>query len=135
MAAFLLDSHVFVWSQVAPQNIGHAAAEALADGANTVAVSIASLWELWIKRHGRGLPEFEVLLDRGADAMTALIADAGFSLLDITPSHAEAAARLPRLHADPFDRMLIAQAMVSRLTLITHDDVFDRYSGVALLKT
>lgn len=99
--------------------------EAIIDGRNEVLLSAASVWEMAIKQSlGRlRLPE----------PVWRATSRLGIRPLPITFEHADAAGRLPRLHRDPFDRMLVAQARVESLTLVTRDPVLGRYKGVALL--
>lgn len=114
----LLDTHVFLlWRADDPQ-LEAAAREAIAH-ADLVAVSAASAWEAAIKaRLGRlRLPE----------PFATGVTDSGFSELSVRFAHAERAADLPRHHADPFDRMLVAQAQIEGLTLVTHDRSIWRY--------
>jgi PIN domain nuclease of toxin-antitoxin system len=85
-----------------------------------VLISAVTAWEIAIK-HALGRLKFPI--DRFDEVMQRM----GFDILPILPSHAIAAGGLPRHHDDPFDRMLIAQAKVERLTLITRDAVFARY--------
>ena len=131
----LLDSHVFVWVKTAPQNIGSAARAAIIDPDNEVYVSLATAWELWIKHAKRPIAELASVLDGGATAFLSAAHGSGIKLLNITLEHAETASTLPQIHRDPFDRMLIAQTMYEGLTLVTHDDMFDRYGGLRTLKT
>ena len=125
MTALLLDTHVFLWWRSDVKRISAPARDAIAN-APVVFVSAASAWEAAIKMAlGRlALPE---PFAAGSDA-------SGFQRLPIQFEHAEAAAGLPRHHTDPFDRMLIAQATLEGLTLVTHDRAFDAY-GVAILWT
>jgi PIN domain nuclease of toxin-antitoxin system len=120
----LLDTHVLIWWARAERLAG-AAREALADPSNDVVVSAASIWEAETKvtagrlRLGRNLArESEVH---------------GFRQLPITFAHAARAGRLPVHHGDPFDRMLVAQAELENLTLVSRDPVFERY-GIAVLR-
>jgi PIN domain nuclease of toxin-antitoxin system len=120
----LLDTHTLIWwahdRAIAPE-----AGNAIRAPENPVVVSAASIWEVEIKvRTGK--------LELEADLATGS-AEHGFERLPITFDHAVAAGRLPRHHADPFDRMLVAQAQLEGLTLVTRDPVFDRYA-VAVLK-
>jgi PIN domain nuclease of toxin-antitoxin system len=120
----LLDTNVLIWWARAEPLAG-AAREALADPSNDVAVSAASIWEAEIKvasgrlRLGRNLA-------RESEAH-------GFRQLPIMFAHAGAAARLPMHHGDPFDRMLVAQAQVEGLTIVSRDPVFSAYQ-VAVLR-
>ena len=108
----LLDTHAFLWWRTDDRRLRASARRAIAE-ASVVFVSAASAWEAAIKaRLGRlSLPE----------SMEVGVVQSGFEKLPIVFSHAEAAARLPPHHTDPFDRMLIAQAQLEGLTLVTHD--------------
>lgn len=128
----LLDSHVFVWAKAASPKLTAAARTAIADPQNETFLSIASAWELWIKHAKKPIAP---ILDGGAPAISLAAQQSGIALLSIALEHAAIAARLPGAHGDPFDRMLAAQAMHEGLTLVTHDDVFDRYAGLRTLKT
>jgi len=116
----LLDTHVLIWATANPERLTQRLRHALAMPGNTVFVSAASVWEIAIKRAlGRivfPLEELDIVLAR-----------AGFEDLPIAASHAIAAGGLPRHHADPFDRMLIAQAQVEDLTLVSEDTAFGAY--------
>jgi PIN domain nuclease of toxin-antitoxin system len=124
----LLDTQLLLWaagSEVA--GAGGLSAEAAAlidDPANTLLFSAASLWEVAIK-NGLGRADFRAdprLLRRG-------LLDNGYQDLPITSAHTLAVADLPPLHKDPFDRILIAQAMVEGVTLVTADAVVAGYPG------
>lgn len=130
----LLDSHVFVWAKCAPGNLSDGARAALIDPANDVFVSVASAWELWIKHIRKPMQELAPVLDAGAPGFLQAARDSGIELLEITLDHAAAAAALPPLHRDPFDRMLIGQGIADRMTVMTSDPVFSRYKGVRLLE-
>lgn len=119
MSRFLLDSHVLLWWADKPEALSLDSRLALADGRNTVFVSVASIWELGIKQAAGkiSLPE---------DIRT-LIKVNRFDMLAITAEHAIAATALPALHRDPFDRMLIAQANTEGLTLVTGDEMISKY--------
>jgi PIN domain nuclease of toxin-antitoxin system len=105
------------WSGRKP--IAAVAAEAISSPDNEVAISAASVWEAEIKAASGKL-----LLTADLDSEPA---EHGFQSLDISAAHARAAARLPKHHGDPFDRILVAQAQLEGLTLVTRDPVFDRY--------
>jgi PIN domain nuclease of toxin-antitoxin system len=130
---FLLDSHVFVWSKCAPQHLRDEARAALIDSANQVFVSVASAWELWIKHAKNPIGGFSTVLDGGATEFLDAARESGISLLNITLDHVATASALPRFHRDPFDRMLIGQAMADGLTIVTSDPVFRRYKGLRVL--
>lgn len=108
----LLDTHVFLWWQADSRRLGRAARQAIAD-AELVFVSAASAWEAAIKA-ALGRLRLPASIEEGA-------VGSGFQKLPIGFAHAEAAAALPPHHADPFDRMLVAQARMETLTLVTHD--------------
>jgi PIN domain nuclease of toxin-antitoxin system len=115
----LLDSHVMVWFAAANPALAADVAAAIRDDANSAVVSVASVWELEIKR-AKGM--LTVPQDAGARLNAA-----GFDLLDVTLTHVVRAAELPSHHRDPFDRMLVAQAQAECLTLVTADAAIERY--------
>jgi PIN domain nuclease of toxin-antitoxin system len=119
----LLDSHCLLW-WLGGVPISDRADEAIADLANEVYVSAASIWELEIKSAlGKLTIEGDLLGE---------IETAGLSLLPITAAHGQAAARLPLHHRDPFDRMLIAQAQLESCSIVSRDSTFTAYA-VALI--
>lgn len=116
----LLDSHAFLWWLTDAPELSPSARAALADPANVVLVSAVTTWEIEIKRAlGR--------LEAGSADLVAEIEANRFAQLPVWARHAEAAARLPRHHDDPFDRMLIAQAQVEGLVCVTRDPAFQAY--------
>jgi PIN domain nuclease of toxin-antitoxin system len=120
----LLDTHVVLWALADDDRLQPSTREQIADGATEVTVSAVSVWEITIKvALGK--------LEAPDDIVESLVA-ADFRPLDITAHHALAAGRLPRHHNDPFDRMLVAQAMYNGLTLVTADRRMAAY-GVPLL--
>ncbi len=116
----LLDTHVLLWWLADDPSLPPAARAAIADTQTTVLVSAASVWEISIKQAA-------CRLDAPDDILEAL-EQSDFETLPITAAHALAAGRLAPHHADPFDRMLIAQAQAEKLTLITVDRRFADYS-------
>ena len=118
MTALLLDTHVALW-WLADQPLSPAAAHALADPSRRALVSIASLWELAIK-HSVG--RFRL-----RDDLADVLIGQGFELMIVAPAHALALRALPLHHRDPFDRMLVAQAQVEGLTLVTRDQRLESY--------
>ena len=109
----LLDTHVFVWWNFAAGELAKAAREAIAASDNQVFVSAVTVWEIAVKRR-TGRLQFSA-------SPTDAIERGGFFPLPISPAHAERVAELPLLHRDPFDRMLVAQAQLESLTLVTAD--------------
>jgi PIN domain nuclease of toxin-antitoxin system len=96
-------------------------------------VSIACLWELAIKAANGKLPRFAAMIAPGLDALLESLRESGLELLPIELSHVLAAGSLPQHHRDPFDRLMIAQAIEEKLTLITSDAIFPRYQGLRIL--
>jgi PIN domain nuclease of toxin-antitoxin system len=116
----LLDSHAFLWWLAEDPKLSSAARQAVADPVSTVHISAATVWELSIKA---SLGKLD--LD-GADLVEE-IEENDFTELPMTARHSLAAATLPRHHEDPFDRMLIAQARIEGLTVVTRDPAFRDY--------
>ncbi|CDI01412.1 MAG: type II toxin-antitoxin system VapC family toxin [Candidatus Competibacter denitrificans] len=119
---WLLDTHVLLWAAGNPQRLSTQAHALLNAPENELWFSAASLWEIAIKS-GLGRADFQVdarLLRRG-------LLDNGYSELPIRSEHVVALDRLPPLHKDPFDRLLIAQALVEGITLLTADEQIARY--------
>ena len=133
MGRYLLDSNAFLWFKAKPQALRSKAREAIENTQNGVFVSVASLWELSIKAAAGRLQEYEHLFDDDAAGLQRNLDASGLALLSVDLPHVTAAARLPRHHGDPFDRMLAAQALSEDLVLITSDDAFRRYAGLNLL--
>lgn len=120
----LLDTHLLLWAAAASSQLPLAARELLENVGNQLLFSPASLWEVAIK-HSLGRTDFQVdarLLRRG-------LLDNGYQELAISSEHAVAIDSLPLIHKDPFDRLLIAQATVEGLTLLTADTLVSRYPG------
>ena len=132
MATYLLDSNAFLWAKTEPRRIGREALEAIDGPENKLFVSLATLWELAIKSSKGKLSVFEAMI--ASKPLEVILSESGFGLLQIGLAHVAAAYRLPFHHRDPFDRMIIAQAVTEELTLITSDATFARYPGVKLLR-
>lgn len=123
----LLDTHVALWALLDDPRLGSKARGLIEDRENRVFISAASLWEIAIKHAlGRGGIPFS------AEDALRHFTEAGYELLDMRPSHAVVAGTLPPIHADPFDRMLVAQALTEPMRLLTHDQVLAGYSDVVL---
>ena len=120
----LLDTHVLLWAASVPERLS-SDVRALLEAKDTSPVfSAASLWEVAIKS-GLGRADFNVdprLLRRG-------LLENGYVELPVTGAHAVAVDLLPPIHKDPFDRLLVAQAQIEGLTLLTADEVVVRYPG------
>jgi len=126
----LLDTHVALWAIADNPKLPAKIRDLIADPANVVTVSVASIWEISIKRAlARGLPNDMPI--SGTEAIK-YFRMAGYALLDILPGHAAAVEQLSNLHADPFDRMLVAQALVEPLRLLTHDAKVAAYSDTII---
>ena len=123
----LLDTHLLLWAAGEPEKLSAKARALLDDPSNTLLFSAASLWEIAIKR-GLDRPDFTV---DPAQLRRGLI-DNGYIELPISGAHAVATMHLPTLHKDPFDRLLLAQALVESITLVTADEVVARYPGSIL---
>jgi PIN domain nuclease of toxin-antitoxin system len=125
----LLDTHIFIWAVSATEMLSPQGRALIADQDNDIFVSVVSLWEIGIKRSaGR----------RNAPAMSADVAldlgiRSGYRWLPVAAAHAVAVESLPPLHGDPFDRLLIAQAVTEPLRLLTHDRQVAAYSDTVLL--
>jgi PIN domain nuclease of toxin-antitoxin system len=119
----LLDTHTFLWWLDGDRRLARKARALVSDERNVVFVSAASAWEISTKARLGKLPG---ALDVAAD-VAGCLANQGFVSLDITVSHAQKAGGLPGEHRDPFDRMLIAQAQLEDLPIVSDDRVFDDY--------
>jgi len=124
----LLDTHLLIWAAEGIECVPTGARVLMADPENELLFSVASIWEVAIKR-GLNRPDFQVdarLLRRG-------LIDNGYCELPILSEHAVAINFLPPIHKDPFDRLLIAQAMVEGITLLTDDATVALYQGTVRL--
>ena len=120
----LLDAHTLLWWLADDPGLDATARAAIADPATDVLVSAATVWEIGIKRsHGKL---------KAPDDLLAAIDASGFDGLPVTLADGDAAARLPRHHRDPFDRMLVAQATRLGAVIVSRDEAFRPY-GVGVL--
>jgi len=120
----LLDTHLLLWAAGEPNRLRATATKLIKNPANELIFSAASIWEVAIKR-GLGRNDFQAdprLLRRG-------LLDNGYGELPILSDHVVAIENLPPIHKDPFDRLLIAQAGVEGITLLTADSVVAKYPG------
>lgn len=124
----LLDTQCWLWWFSQPEKLNENVIEQIADETNEVWFSVASVWEMGIKVSIGKLPLAEPIDDYVSTRMTQL----GARSLEITANHALQVAALPLHHRDPFDRMLIAQAQLEDMTLVSADSTFNQYE-VSLL--
>lgn len=124
----LLDTHTFLWLVEGNPSLSTAAQAALADPANDLYLSAASVWELAIKVANKKLSLSDPLDVYVSKWTTAYQLDP----LPVLSAHALAVGGLPAHHKDPFDRLLIAQAMVEGMTLVTGDSTFSLYGAPIL---
>ncbi len=120
---YLLDTHVMIWVLQEPAQLSPRTRDLLAQADIEVLVSAASLWEAAIKQSNGKMR----LPGPARDWLPYALRRMRLDVLDMTGSHALTAGSLPRLHGDPFDRMLVAQAVIEKLTLVTHDATIRRY--------
>ena len=122
----LLDTHILLWA-AAGEGLSTETADLLNDAQNELCFSAASIWEIAIKS-GLGRPEFRL----DAAVFRRELLESGYDEMAITGTHAAAVSALPDLHKDPFDRMLVAQALVEGVTLLTADQALLAYPGSIL---
>lgn len=127
----LLDTQLALWTLNDNPRLSRTARDLILDPANTVTISVVTLWEIAIKYP---------LNRKGASGVTIpaakaleLFEGAGHRLLPVLPDHTVAVESLPLIHHDPFDRLLVAQALTEPLRLITHDAALARYSDAIIL--
>jgi PIN domain nuclease of toxin-antitoxin system len=123
----LLDTNVLIWTLLTPDRLLATPREAIEDGANEVFVSIASPWEIAIKRSRANL--------NPPNDLDVQLTKKRFSLLPISLQHTRAIESLPHHHGDPFDRMLVAQAQTDGLTIVTSDRKIARYQVAVMRAT
>ena len=119
----LLDTHAFLWWLTDDKRLPQSARRAIEDEDNDILISAASAWEIVTKHRIGKLPTADAV----APDIPGAIADQGFGELPVTVDDAARAGALPGPHRDPFDRMLIAQALAHNLVLISIETLFDRY--------
>lgn len=119
----LLDTHALLWWLDGDQQLPDLARSLIASESHQVLISAASAWEIATKVRIGKLPGAVEVADRFGEIMI----DQGFATLPITIEHARRAGLLPGEHRDPFDRMLIAQAQIENLTLLSNESLFDQF--------
>jgi PIN domain nuclease of toxin-antitoxin system len=128
----LLDTHIVLWALLDDPRMPQAARALILDPAAEICVSAASIWEIAIKHSlARGLPDDMPIT--GAQGLH-WCRRAGYTVLPVTGEHAAAAGALPQLHRDPFDRLLVVQALHEPMRLLTHDPAVKAYdAGIVLV--
>jgi len=121
---FLLDTHLLLWAAGEPARLSKSARRLIAESANDLLFSAASFWEIALKR-ALGRHDFHA----DPRVLRRALLDNGYAELPIGSDHAIAIESLPPLHNDPFDRILVAQAIVEGITLLTVDPLVAQYSG------
>ena len=124
----LIDSHALIWYVDQHQQLSPASHAAMSDPDNELLLSAGSIWEIAIKI---GLGKL-VLTQPYLPWMSQALSDLGITVLPITPEYADAQASLPRHHSDPFDRLIVAQALVEEVAIVSADARMDDY-GVTRL--
>jgi PIN domain nuclease of toxin-antitoxin system len=119
----LLDTHALIWYVDQDHLLSAPAHAAITDPANDLLLSVGTIWEIGIKVGSKKLSLSMSYRER----MNKAIADLGLTLLPINVEYADVQAGLPRHHGDPFDRLLVAQAQVENLPLVSSDSIFDQY--------
>jgi len=120
----LIDTHLLLWATEKSPRLSRAARNLISDPANEVLFSVASIWEISIKS-AKGLATFQA---KPVMVWEELLRH-GYQELPVIGKHAIVAGTLPKIHKDPFDRILIAQATVEAITLLTSDATVARYPG------
>ena len=122
----LLDSHALIWYVDQDFLLSDKARAAVSDRSNDLLLSAATIWEIAIKV---SLGKLAISLPY-RQWISQAMADLGLAVLPLTVDHADVQTRLPFHHRDPFDRLLIAQAQVERIALVSRDSIFDQYEIV-----
>lgn len=135
MAGYLIDSHIFLWAAESPEKLWAQEKSLLSNPWEDIAVSAASVWELSIKwslgRLEITTPRAVMTFSHFADSAKAM----NIPILPIEAPEAELVRTLPHIHRDPFDRLLIAQALLGARVVVTRDAVFSRYPGVRVFES
>jgi PIN domain nuclease of toxin-antitoxin system len=119
----LVDAHAFLWFVSGDAKLSDRARQLIEEPRNTVFLSAVSVWEISIKRAQRQLPETA----RFSPSLSVYLKRHGFTELPVSPDHADMAGGLPPHHRDPFDRMLVAQALADGLSIVSIDPQLDAY--------
>lgn len=125
---YLLDTHTFLWLNIEPEKLSRKVAQLVTEPQNEIYVSAATAWEISIK-YGNGKLELPLPPDRWIQAR---ITQNAYVHLPILVSHASAVHKLPDIHRDPFDRLLICQSQLENMPLVTKDPLIQKY-GVEMI--
>jgi PIN domain nuclease of toxin-antitoxin system len=125
----LLDAHAVIWAVDDPSKLSPRAITALQDSTNDLLVSAGTLWEISIKV---GLNKLSLSMPY-RPWMNQAIADLGLTVLPITVEYADVQAGLPQHHRDPFDRLLVAQAQIEQVSVVSNDGLPDQYGRITRL--
>ena len=124
----LLDTHALIWWLAADEALSTTARNAIADSTNDVFVSAASAWEITTKYRIGKLPEAGLL----AADVAGFVSAEGFIELPVTIRHGQLAGSLPGIHKDPFDRILVAQAILADMQIVSREEILSAYGIVRL---
>jgi PIN domain nuclease of toxin-antitoxin system len=125
----LIDTHVFLWVITAPEKLSQTALQIIESKANDIFLSPASCWEIVIKYQVNKLD----LSENPDNLILEQIKESEIKILPITVEHTLNILNLPLFHKDPFDRLLISQALVENLPIITYDSIIRKYEGVNVI--
>ena len=124
----LLDTHIVLWAVIDHPRLSRAARALIDDQSHPKFVSVISIWEVALKRASK-----PVTTPATIEQVLGFLHEAGVALLPLMPGHVDTYSNLPSIHRDPFDRMIVAQALEEPLRLITHDKMVARYSDTFIL--
>ena len=127
----LLDTHVALWAIVDDPRLPKHARRLIEDSRNSIVISAATVWEISIK-HAVSRGPRKAMPMSGSEALKQFLA-AGYETVSISPAHAAALDSLPTKHSDPFDRILVAQAIAEPLRLLTADERLAEYSDTVIV--
>jgi PIN domain nuclease of toxin-antitoxin system len=119
---YIVDTHTLIWFLNGDDKLSKRSREIIEDQDNSKFVSVATIWEIAIKI---SLDKFK--FNKGFKEFLGLIEDNGFEIIHITPDHALQVSTLRFIHRDPFDRLIISQALTDDLTIITRDEYIEKY--------
>ncbi|MXV50766.1 PIN domain-containing protein [Pedobacter sp. HMF7647] len=122
MSKYLLDTHAIIWFAENDQQLSRNAVKIIENADNEINVSIASLWEIAVK-----VSIGKLKINKEIEKIVTLLEDNQINLLPIRPTHIAAYINLPLFHKDPFDRLIISQAISEQLTVISKDEHFSLY--------